>query len=122
MKWFGQPGGAAYEQDSPHVDTPVGQACAWCGEAIEADDCGVTIPHFDGQQVGEQPWHYECNLRVVIGGLNHQMGLCTCCGGNLEPDPPHLSRHEAAILAAAFHHRRAARRFKRAFLLDNKAG
>jgi hypothetical protein len=70
----------------------IGQ-CQWCEEPI--------LP---GEKVASwgDPLHWECGLRSVIGGLNHQMGICTCRGGTEEPDPPDLSRREAAQMAAQF--------------------
>lgn len=71
------------------VHTPVGQACVWCGEAIVDGDDGV----IDG---GGQPWHGDCWVRQVSGGVNHLKGTCSCRGGKDPPDPPELSRREAA--------------------------
>jgi hypothetical protein len=48
------------------------------------------------------PLHWECALRAVVGGVNHQKGLCMCCGGTEEPDPPGLTRREAAKEAADY--------------------
>jgi hypothetical protein len=38
-------------------------------------------------------------LRLVIGGAHHQLGNCTCCGGQQPPDPPGLTKREAARVA-----------------------
>ena len=43
--------------------------------------------------------HYECHMRLVFGGANHQDGTCSCCGGSQPPDPPGLTKREAARLA-----------------------
>ena len=68
--------------------------CAFCGERVaEGEDCGAML---------EAPSHYECALRSVIGGYNHLRGRCTCCGGTLPPDPPELSKRDAARVAVAF--------------------
>lgn len=100
MKWFGNPGGAPYEADSEHIDTPVGEHCQWCEEAIVAEDDGVTIDTYrEGVGWRDSPMHYECHLRSLIGGLNHLRGRCTCCGGDQPPDPPELTRRQAAIQA-----------------------
>jgi hypothetical protein len=48
------------------------------------------------------PYHYECHFRSIIGGLNHLRGRCTCCGGTEPPDPPELSKREAAAEAVKF--------------------
>lgn len=49
-----------------------------------------------------QPIHIECGIRSVIGGINHQRGLCICCGGTEDPDPPNVSRRIAAVMAADY--------------------
>ena len=95
MKWFGEPGGAPYETDCPHVDTPVGVPCAWCDEPFADGDDGVIVPGVPGGSA----FHYECHLRQVVGGLNHLRGNCICCGGNEPPDPPWLTRRQAAMHA-----------------------
>ena len=69
--------------------------CAWCGEPILPGDPLAPITN-----VAE---HWECGLRSVAGGLNHQMGRCTCCGGTEEPDPPGMTRRQAALAAAGYY-------------------
>ena len=71
--------------------------CAWCGEPILPGDplapvAGVTE-------------HWECGLRSVAGGLNHQMGTCTCCGGTEPPDPPNMTARQAALAAVGYYAR-----------------
>lgn len=110
MKWFGPPGGAAYEQDCPHVPVPIGQACTWCDEPILADDAGVFIPTWTDEGPRERPYHHECQLRQVIGGLNHLRGRCVCCGGTEPPDPGWLTRRQAARQALAVWELRTDRR------------
>lgn len=99
MKWFGKAYGGAYEADTPHVETPIGKKCSRCDEVIQAHDDGVIVPVFDGKKSDEEVLHYECWFRTIVGGLNHQLGLCTCCGGALPPDPPELTPRQAAIAA-----------------------
>lgn len=102
MKWFGKPYGAPYEADSPHEPTPVGEPCLRCGEAILEGDSGLLVPVWGGADNGTwRPYHYECHLRGVIGGLYHQLGQCKCCGGTLDPDPKDITPRQAAILAVA---------------------
>jgi hypothetical protein len=101
MKWFGRPGGALYEDDSPHVATPVGELCAWCTEPITADDDGLMVPHIGSEGSVERPYHYECHLRQIIGGFNHLRGNCQCCGGPEPPDPRYLTLRQAAQQAVA---------------------
>jgi hypothetical protein len=60
----------------------------------------------DGEQPGFIPsgtYHLDCMLRMVVGGVNHQRGTCSCCsGGQDPPDPPSLSKREAARVAATY--------------------
>lgn len=67
--------------------------CYWCREPI--------LPH---ERLSPQNLtaHWECGLRAVAGGINHQRGQCICCGGTEPPDPPDLSRREAANAAAEY--------------------
>jgi hypothetical protein len=72
----------------------IGRKCFRCGELVlthEQDD------HYPGQ-----PMHVECGARGIIGGLNHLRGTCTCCGGTDDPDPPDVSKREAARLALVY--------------------
>ncbi len=107
MKWFGQAHGAPYERDTEHVPTPVGAVCSRCNEAITATDDGLLVPHLDAlvtpwvPSAHDAAFHYACHLRSIVGGLNHQRGCCTCCGGTEPPDPAGLTRREAAEAAVA---------------------
>jgi hypothetical protein len=67
------------------------QTCLYCDEPITSAD--RTDPHI------HPPAHWECAARAVIGGLNHQQGKCLCCGGTEPPDPPGMSRRQAAKAA-----------------------
>lgn len=73
--------------------------CPHCGEPLEH---GVVVPHV-GVEGTVEPWrwHWECWMRQLVGGLNHLRGTCTCCGGTDPPDPPGMTRREAARAAAA---------------------
>lgn len=71
------------------------KTCPHCDEAIAPGDRLATGYAF-------QAVHWECGLRAVIGGVNHQRGTCSCCpGGTDDPDPPDMTRREAAHAAAA---------------------
>lgn len=77
----------------PVTTAPV---CGWCGEPIEERH---------GGDAARRTWanlHRECAQRSVVGGVNHQRGTCTCCGGTDEPDPGGLTRREAAIASAFY--------------------
>jgi hypothetical protein len=104
MKWFGKAYGAPYERDTPHAPTPVGEPCLWCEENIEAGDTGLIVGYIDTGEAltpRQVPYHYECYLRQIIGGVNHQLHLCCCpgCAGVLPPDPQGMTRREAALAA-----------------------
>lgn len=99
MRWFGVGAWAPICDDCERVDVPVGERCAYCSQIIEPGDDGLMIPHHDAGGVRELPWHRECQLRTVIGGLNHLRGQCQCCGGSEPPDPPWLNKRQAAVLA-----------------------
>jgi hypothetical protein len=68
--------------------TPTGEPCGHCGEPIAANDDGVLVPTLG--EAHRIAFHYECNLRTMVGGVNHQLHRCTCCGGSEPPDPPAL--------------------------------
>jgi hypothetical protein len=72
--------------------------CPHCDEPVEN---GPIIPHLSDDGWAPQRWHWECFMRGIVGGLNHQRGLCICCGGSLPPDPPEMTPREAAIDACA---------------------
>jgi hypothetical protein len=77
--------------DEEQVPAPVGQPCSWCEEPIGPLDMGTI--NFIGQAT-----HYECQMRSLGGSVGHQLGKCSCFGGN-EEDPPGMTRREAAIAA-----------------------
>lgn len=62
--------------------------CQWCEEEVPAADAE------EGSEL-----HTECAFRAVVGGLNHLRGRCSCCGGDQLPDPPELTKREAARAA-----------------------
>ncbi len=109
MRWFGESWDAPVCHETPHVPTPVGEPCAWCGEPITANDRGVLIWRLEIKKVvtyrslhaspgGHRPWHVECNFRAIAGSVGHQKRRCSCFGGE-EDDPPGLSKREAARAA-----------------------
>ena len=73
--------------------------CNWCGE----DGGDITIPHITADRKVEPAlWHSECFRRSMIGGVNHLKGTCTCHGGTDPPDPPSLTRRQAALEAVRY--------------------
>lgn len=103
MRWFGMPCGAPYEADTPRAEVPEGVRCTWCDEPITARDAGFLVPLYDPAQAThrELAYHHECHMRQIVGGVNHILQRCTCCGGKLPPDPPELTRREGAMRAVA---------------------
>lgn len=81
------------------VPTPVGEKCLYCLEEIKEGDRGCMRVHVDiDRQTHVSPAHRECELRAVVGGVNHLKGTCKCGGGPDNPDPSGVSRREAAQL------------------------
>jgi hypothetical protein len=68
--------------------------CERCGEPIDEGQQSEDLVSFSGGRFGH--YHRDCAMRMVIGGLNHLRGRCMCCGGDQPPDPPELSKREAA--------------------------
>lgn len=66
------------------------------------DRCHESILPGEGINLSGRWLHQECSMRMVIGGLNHLRGVCTCCGGTENPDPPGLSKRDAARFAMGF--------------------
>lgn len=84
------------------VDIPIGVPCAYCDEPITERDVGVIMPYLDREGMSEKPWHWECEMRQVVGSVGHQLHRCACYrkdGTEPEDDPPGLTKHEAAKLA-----------------------
>lgn len=73
------------------VPAPLGATCLLCEDLIDEGDVGSI-------NTAGQVTHYECLMRMVVGTVGHQRGLCSCFGGT-EEDPPGLTRREAAIAA-----------------------
>ena len=69
------------------------QLCQLCDELILPGE-PIAQSTFNGL-----PVHHECGFRAIAGGANHILGCCSCCGGTMPPDPPGLSRREAARAA-----------------------
>ena len=107
MRWFGYRPFAVICDAIPRTETPIGAPCCWCGEAIGPEENGFLIlTDISADQTGELeevPWHPECHVRNLVGGVNHQRGLCDCYGGTEPSDPAHLSPREAATQAADFY-------------------
>lgn len=64
--------------------------CSLCDEPILPGE-RLSPTRFNDREV-----HHECGFRAIAGGANHIMRLCPCGGGTAPPDPPGLSKREAA--------------------------
>lgn len=83
----------------------VAVVCIGCGfHAVRdlCDGCGEPFARNEESEfIHPGFFHTECAARMVIGGMNHLLGRCTCCGGTEPPDPPGLTKREAAQHALA---------------------
>lgn len=84
------------------VSAPVGQLCFYCEERIEEADSGLLIPYLGAAPSSEVevPYHRECFTRTIVGSVAHQLGQCSCYGGDGE-DSPGISKRESAKMAEA---------------------
>ncbi len=103
MNYFGpEPWGIAVRRPELMGPTPVGARCCACEELVTEGDSGLhcTRHHFSGA-VDRVPWHRECFLANIMGGLAHQLRKCSCFGGTLHDNDvvPGMSVREAARLA-----------------------
>lgn len=77
----------------PETDPrPFADICPFCNEPIAPTD------RLDNT-IQNVRVHWECGFRAVMGGVNHIRKICTCCGGTDDPDPPGMTRREAARAA-----------------------
>lgn len=75
--------------------------CLHCGEPL-GGGAVVRMPVLGDRGLIVRRVHNECALRMVLGGLNHLKGRCSCCGGTDPPDPEGMTRREAAVAAVVF--------------------
>jgi hypothetical protein len=74
-----------------------------CDEPIAEEEVAWVATQSPGEMPTLRGMHRDCQIRLVIGGLNHLMGTCLCHGGSDPPDPPFLSRREAATAAVLYY-------------------
>jgi hypothetical protein len=91
----------------PHDVLPKSEddSCFYCEEAVFDSPSLIWVPNLGGpgEQPERKPWHAECMSRSIIGGLNHLKCQCSCYGGTEPPDPPEMTRHEAALAAVEYY-------------------
>jgi len=103
MRWFGKSFHSPMYEGVPEVPTPVGDTCVGCEEKIVDGDIGVTIPWLGHGPDGRASYHIECQIRSVIGDLDHQEGKCVCHGYYGPPtDRGMTSREEAQEVIRRF--------------------
>ena len=70
MRWFGPAPFARICEDVERVETPVGNPCTWCREAMTASDFGFYIPYcgpYDGPDADvSHLYHQECFLGQIL--------------------------------------------------------
>lgn len=76
--------------------------CHYCGEPVPEPEPEPTIVFIREHGVTREAQHRECSMRSVIGGYNHLRGTCSCCGGSDPPDPPEMTKREAALAAVRY--------------------
>lgn len=101
-QFFGQRWYAAAYADAVEVPVPLGAPCLYCEELIDEDDSGVFIGYVGGTTEQVRRWaqapnesdpprllqvpvHIECQLRSILGSVEHLTKRCSCYGGT-EPD------------------------------------
>lgn len=97
-RWFGERWSSPFLADAIECGLPSG-VCSYCGEGFEEGDAGWVFS-------SGQPVHIECGVRVFLGGVFHQLGMCRCAGGSLDADPPGLSLRDGARAAWTLHKQR----------------
>lgn len=81
-------------------DLPGGTLCANCAECL--DKTPISGEVFSTQLMNGETLYYhpECKVRMVIGSVGHQLGVCSC--HPLRPtveDPLGLTPRQSALLA-----------------------
>lgn len=95
--YFGRKWDAPAFDDAREIMAPVGQACLFCEEKIEADDNGTMTNYVGPLGASAQPVHLECWLRQALGDVPHLEGRCLCSGGSDHDDRPYREASKAAL-------------------------
>lgn len=96
--WFGASSWCLITDEGTQVDTPVGLQCLFCEETVDEDDYGYIRPYLGTDGARHVPIHRECDFRMAMGGVEclKRQRAGTHVVGDHEPDPPELSKREAA--------------------------
>jgi hypothetical protein len=97
VRYFGEPWASGICDEGRRVPTPVGSKCVHCFEAFQEGDRGVS---FDSGML----MHRECMLRSMVGGVEclKRERAGTHRVGDHDPDPPGLTRRDAALATWAW--------------------
>lgn len=94
--FFGEPWPAGVCEDGHRLPTPVGVACALCGDVVDADGRGTWFL----TATGPSPVHRECSLRSVLGGIGHHEDHAFWCQTIGDPDGGRSFRESALAVYA----------------------
>lgn len=103
--WFGPESWCVITDEGTKVDAPLGLSCLYCDEAVDEDDSGYMRPVVAVAERAIVPVHRECDFRMVMGGVEcmKRQRDGTHVVGDHTPDPPDLSKREAACAAWEFY-------------------
>lgn len=75
----------------------MGEPCGFCALPFEEGDQGILTPAIlEGGRAGSVGFHRECFMRQAVGSPLHQLGRCSCHGGeDFRPQTPAERRAEA---------------------------
>jgi hypothetical protein len=100
--FFGSPWPSGICDEGRQVETPVGEPCEMCGEAIQVFDRGSFIGAMRGEEGNWvpilAPVHRECSLRSVMGGIGHLQNHLTWCLERHDPDAGFSYRQSALMV------------------------
>lgn len=104
--YFGDLEGVPATEGARRVTTPTGARCLYCREAVRAGDSGYLMASYEPEGARVVAVHAECQLRQVVGGVEclKRQHAGTHVVGDHDPDPPGLSRREAAQATWAWIH------------------
>lgn len=93
IRWAGF---AADNEMAPAIPTPTGMICDACGESFLDGEQGCIMPGVNkDNELFTAAWHRECFMRTITGSAAHQLGKCSCYGGDGEDDPKLTKREQA---------------------------
>lgn len=108
ITWFGPTWESQLNKESPEVPAPIGAACTFCHEMIVEGESGVMMNTVGiSSHITHYPYHLECHLRTVVGGINHQLHLCRCFKGTKPSDPEGMPPRIAAKAAVDLYYSRS---------------